>query len=65
MTEIPRNIERRPDSSGVSAIRAFPREWGEPPPPGAVRKAWIKSCIREGEERRAKGESVPWLKEIR
>lgn len=56
-------LERRPDHRGYSAT-TFPSEWGIVPADLEAREKWALTNIRKGIERRAKGESVPWLGKI-
>jgi hypothetical protein len=57
-------IERRPDHEGRNTT-TFPKEWGTPPQDAIERRAWIVENIIDGEERRTRGEHVPWLAERR
>jgi hypothetical protein len=54
-------IERRPDSRGVSA-QSYPESWGAPPTGRKARAEWMKRNIERGMEQRAQGASIPWLK---
>lgn len=53
-------VEARPGPDGASPT-TFPAEWGSPPRSKEERRAWIRRNIKDGQERRARGETVKWL----